>query len=109
MGNFQIGALVDENSLILILVSTVIGITFLFMQPFIKWLVRLRAIKLISYINCSMFALLVSSLIALFISDINHVNFLKITLQGVAIFGGVLFLLYSIHYLLKGKQKQKSV
>ena len=106
MGNFQIGALVDENSLILILVSTVIGITFLFMQPFIKWLVRLRAIKLI---NCSMFALLVSSLIALFISDINHVNFLKITLQGIAIFGGVLLLLYSIHYLLKGKQKQKSV
>ncbi|WP_205135690.1 hypothetical protein [Virgibacillus halotolerans] len=80
-------------------------------QPLIKWLVRLQSVKLLCYMYCSLFILLLFFVTILFVGSMRDlaIPLLKILLQGIAIFGGVLFILYSTYYLLKGKRKQKRV
>lgn len=102
---------VEGNWVPLIVASLIIGVSFLTIHPFIKWVVRLQSEKLLSYIICSLFTLVLCFLVTSFVGNMQHllVIYLKVTLQGIALFGIALFVIYSVQYMVKNKRKQKSV
>lgn len=108
IGSLQSGFLpIEKNVILIILFSFVIGLSYLIIQPFIKWFVTLKSVKLLSYIICSLVAVLLCFLIAFFVEGMQHYVslYLKITLQGIAFFGIALFVIFSIQHLKKSKQK----
>lgn len=112
MQSLQIGLLdIEEKVIYLIAVSFVIGMFFLLILPVVKWLVRLQSVKLLCYLFCSLFVLLLFFLTVLFVGSMwdSTVPLLKLLLQGIAAFGVVLFTIYGISYLLNGRRRQKSV
>lgn len=111
MQSLQIGMLaIEKENMYLFVVFMLIGMVFLMIHPLIKWLVRHQSVKLLCYMFCSLFVLLLFFLTVLFagVQDL-AIILLKVLLQGIALFGGILFLLYSTRYLMKGRRKQKRV
>lgn len=98
---------VIENYYFLLFISMGIGIVYFVIQPMVKWLLRLQAFKLLSYLICSLLTLILYFMIVVFVGDLQHVatQYFKLTLQAAAIYGGFLLLLNCIHYLFKSKQK----
>lgn len=97
----------EEKGIIVMLVLFVVGMSYLFILPLIKWFVALQSVKLLSYIVCSLFVLVLYFIMMFFVGDKQYltIQFIKVILQGIAFFGGGLVVIYSIQYLFKGKQK----
>lgn len=100
----------EEKAILIILVLLVIGISYLIIRPLVKWFVTLQSVKLLSYIICSLFVLLLYFITVFLVGDMQYlaVPFIKLLLQGIAFFGIALLVIYTILYF-KNKQKHKSV
>ncbi|WP_106497788.1 hypothetical protein [Lentibacillus sp. Marseille-P4043] len=87
-----------EKQFYFILFFIVIFVSYYVLQPIIHWFVTLQSTKILSYLITSLLVLL-----CMFAFGIHQL--VKMALQSLAVFGGILFLLRVFHgFFKKGKK-----
>ena len=95
-------ALIEEY-VYYILIFIGVVISYFIVRPFITWLVTLQLINLLSYIIGSLVFLVLLVLAMVSVEELNHllVNFIKIALQCLAVFGIVLTFFLGLGRIIK--------
>src|SRR5699024_170468 len=86
-----------------ILVFLGVCISYLMIKPIMSWCVMLRFILFLGYLTSSLFVVAIFFTVVLFLGDLSDslLNLLKITLQCLAIWGGIMILYHSLQRVLK--------
>ncbi|WP_156290492.1 hypothetical protein [Oceanobacillus salinisoli] len=85
-----------------ILITLGAVISFIIIHPFVQWFVALQSTRLLSYVISTLVLLIIFLVMGIFISDLSEILLiiLKLMLQSLAMFGGVLILYYSVRRLI---------